>query len=137
VTTAALARSFPLRALGVTAALLAAAGALWLLSPGCLFAAAFHVPCPGCGSTRAARALAHLDLLGALHANPIAPFSMALLVFLAARVVYLVYRDGGTRHLGEAPWGQALVRALLVVVSLQIVVWVLRFFGLFGGPVPV
>jgi hypothetical protein len=78
-----------------------------------------------------------LDVLGALRANPIAPFSIALLFFLGLRVIWLVYRDGGTLRLGEAPWGRAIVRALLAAVVLQIVVWILRFFGLFGGPVPV
>jgi hypothetical protein len=72
-----------------------------------------------------------------MRANPIAPFSMALLLLLGARLVFLVYRHGDTRRLGDAPWGRALVRALVVLVVLQVVVWVLRFFGLFGGPVPV
>jgi hypothetical protein len=46
----------------------------WLapLVPGCPFHLATGVPCPGCGTTRAALALARGDVLGALAFNPLA-----------------------------------------------------------------
>jgi hypothetical protein len=135
VTTAA--TRFPLRALALFVSLGAIGAALWTAAPACLFAATFHVPCPGCGSTRAARALAHLDVAGALRANPVAPLSIALLALLCARSVWLVYLDGTTRRLGDPRGGRALVLALLAAALLQVLVWALRFFGFFGGPVAV
>jgi hypothetical protein len=39
--------------------------------------------------------------------------------------------------LGEGKLGGWIVRALVLALVLEVVVWGLRFFGLFGGPVPV
>lgn len=68
---------------GVAAALVALsplaprlAGAL----PACHFKALFGIPCPTCGTTRAALALARFDLLTALTAYPLATLAWILLV---------------------------------------------------------
>lgn len=49
--------------------------------PGCLFHYLTGFLCPGCGNTRAVRALLSLDFVGALRYNVTIPF---LLVFAAA-----------------------------------------------------
>ncbi|GAA4795501.1 DUF2752 domain-containing protein [Lysobacter hankyongensis] len=46
--------------------------------PGCLFYAATHYYCIGCGVTRCLHALAHGDLLGALDMNPLATIMVVL-----------------------------------------------------------
>lgn len=48
--------------------------------PSCPLKAATGWPCPGCGTTRAALALADLDLLAALAVSPLATAGWALLV---------------------------------------------------------
>lgn len=103
----------------------------------CPLAAIFHVPCPACGSTRAARAILAFDAVGALRANPVAPLAVALFFALGVRAVWLVFRDGSLRALGEGPVARLLVRLLLIAVALEIIVWAARFFGFLGGPVPV
>jgi hypothetical protein len=116
------------------------AGFFGLLGSGaikCPWAGLFHVPCPACGSTRASRALLHFDFAGVAHFNPIAPLVVAILFALAVRVVWLVARDGHARTIDEERLGQRLLLGLVGAVSLEIVVWALRFFGLFGGPCPV
>lgn len=102
-----------------------------------MIATIFHVPCPGCGSTRAVRALVALHPREAFALNPVAPFVTLLLAVLAARLVFVVARDGSPRALADGRAGSLLSRAFVVVVVAQIVVWALRFFGAFGGPVHV
>ncbi len=93
----------------------------------------FHVPCPGCGSSRAGRALLALDPVEVLRNNPIAPLAIALMLGMGARAVWVVYRDGSLRHLGDGRVGTFLTSALTRTVLLAVVVWLLRLWGLFGG----
>ena len=99
----------------------------------CPMYALFRVPCPGCGSSRAGHALLALDPLEALRNNPIAPVAIALMLAMGARAVWVVYRDGSLRHLGDGRGGTFLTSALTRTVLLAVVVWVLRLCGLFGG----
>jgi hypothetical protein len=93
----------------------------------------FHVPCPGCGSSRAGHALLAFEPLEALRTNPIVPFVIALMLAMGLRAVWVVYRDGSLRNLGDGRLGTFLTSALTRTVVLAVVVWVLRLWGLFGG----
>jgi len=103
----------------------------------CPFALLFHAPCPGCGTTRALRGLLHLDLVAMLRWNPVSPLVFVAGGGLAARAVYLIALEGDARRLGQGRLGRALTRGIIAAAALELVVWVLRWFGLFGGPVPV
>ncbi len=105
-------------------------GSGWLKCP---FNALFHFPCPGCGSSRSGRALLDLDFHEALRTNPIAPLAIALMLATAARLVFVVWRDGSLRKLGEGRVGEAMTYALSRLAILSVVVWALRALGLFGG----
>jgi len=117
--------------LGVMLALLAA-GAL-----PCLFARFTHLPCPACGSTRAVLALVRGDLTGVLQMNPLGPVAAVLLGALGVQALASVLVRGDFHALGAGPVGRSMTRALVAVVVLQIALWIARFFGAFGGPVPV
>ena len=67
-----------LLALGALSAVAIAPFLPWLapLAPPCPFHAITGVPCPGCGSTRAALALARGDVFAAFGWNPLAAFAM-------------------------------------------------------------
>jgi hypothetical protein len=126
-----------LRRAAVAAAIIAAF--LTLMGSGlvkCPWAGLFHTPCPACGSTRAARALMRLDFASVIKFNPVAPLVIAILAALAVRVVWLVARDGHARTIDEERIGQRLLLGLVAAVTLEIVVWALRYQGLFGGPCP-
>lgn len=126
---------YPQRAVG---AFLVSAAFIAMLASGtwrCPTAALFHFPCPGCGSTRATLALFHADFKGVL-LNPLAPVMSLLFGLIMARAIYLEWVDGHTQRLGEG-FGALLTRALVLVAVLETVIWACRFFGFFGGPVPV
>jgi uncharacterized protein DUF2752 len=59
--------------------------------PRCMFYAATHWLCPGCGSTRALHALLHFDLRSALHYNALfsvlAPIAFLWMAFSCYRVM--------------------------------------------------
>jgi hypothetical protein len=103
----------------------------------CSFAQLTHHPCPACGGTRSIHALLHGDVMGSLRFNPIAPLFVVVLGALSARAVWIAGRDGNLSALGRGTVGTWLVRALVGVLVIDVIVWVARFFGLFGGPVPV
>jgi hypothetical protein len=81
--------------------------------PGCFFRSMTGFPCPTCGGTRAALALARFDVGGAFHANPLVALALLFLVGggLAAGALALAGR--GVREPVRVPvW----VRAGIVVV---------------------
>ncbi len=130
-------KPFLVRAAGAAAGLGFTGLFLLLIGLRCPFAETFHVPCPGCGSTRAVRALVRLDFASAAHFNPVAPFVFGLIGLIGARAIFLLAREGSTQRLGEGPFGKYIFSGLFVAVAVEIVVWALRVLGLFGGPVPV
>ncbi len=103
----------------------------------CAFARATHLPCPGCGSTRAVAALFRGDLAGVLHMNPLGPVMALVLGLLALEAIVSVLKTGDARLVGSTRAGRFLTRALVVVTALDVLLWIARFFGAFGGPVPV
>lgn len=103
----------------------------------CGFARMFHLPCPGCGSTRAMLALASGDLHGLVRYNPLAPFMTLLIVALALQALASVLATGTFRRVGDGAVGTLVSRGVMVVGVLEVIVWVARFSGFLGGPVPV
>lgn len=118
----------------VILAALGAAALLWIDVPLCPAAALLGLPCPGCGLTRATLALLRGDAQTAFSFHP--------LVFVAVPGLISIGVASGARVLGwrggmpalSTRW-IALCAALLV--GLFFAVWVARWFGAFGGPVPV
>ena len=103
----------------------------------CAFARIFHTPCPGCGSTRSAVALLHGDLDGVLRYNPLGPVMAVLIGVLAAQSLVSVLVHGDFQGAGEGRVGRVVKRGIVLVGALEVVLWITRFFGVLGGPVPV
>jgi hypothetical protein len=113
--------------------------------PVCPSAALLGVPCPGCGLTRATLALLHGDLATALRFHPLVPILTPAYVGLLGAIVASYVR--GSPVVAPAGPGTGRPRSFLmsrtatalawILVVLVVAVWVLRFFGWFGGPVPV
>jgi hypothetical protein len=92
----------------------------------CLFRVFLGLPCPACGLTRATLAAAHGDLAGATRFHPLSLPLIALtaLTMLAAFVA------------SDAAWRRLIMITTGVTGVALVIVWALRFAGLFGGPVP-
>ena len=92
----------------------------------CVVRLVLGVPSPACGHTRAGLAAARLDLDAAQHHHPLA---IALVALTAGMVLFaFVARD--------AAWRRAVTITTGASGVALVVVWALRFAGLFGGPVP-
>jgi hypothetical protein len=121
----------------VVFAVLGAAGAAAALGlVRCPLAALYHIPCPGCGMTRAMVLLVTGHVAASLRMN-----AFAAPVALASAALALAALD-------EAPTGKAggaqsrsRLRAALAAATITygaaVALWALRWLGMFGGPVPV
>jgi hypothetical protein len=106
-------------------------------APLCPTASLFGVPCPGCGLTRATLALLHGDLRGALRFHPLV-LLLAPLYFGLIGAAALGYVAGPERSRARLRFtGRWVTPAAWALLALVLGVWLARFFGAFGGPVPV
>jgi hypothetical protein len=106
--------------------------------PLCPLAGSFGVPCPGCGLTRATLALLHGDVRGALRFHPLVLLVAPLVAILASAAAFELLRDPAKPR---TPWLHLKTRtvslAAAALFTLTLGVWLARFAGYFGGPVPV
>jgi hypothetical protein len=94
----------------------------------CPMAGLCAVPCPSCGLTRATIALLHGDLRRSLLVHPGA---IPVLIYLALGVL------GLTQGRNSAVWLRGMTIGGMALVAGLTLLWILRFFGYFAGPVPV
>jgi hypothetical protein len=100
--------------------------------PLCPFAAITRRPCPGCGLTRATLALAQGHVREAVAFHPLAPLISPLVVGFVGYSMVTYVREGRWPALGRR-----MAAAGIALWALLVGVWIARFFGAFGGPVPV
>ncbi|HXK20996.1 MAG TPA: DUF2752 domain-containing protein, partial [Polyangiaceae bacterium] len=115
------------------------AAALRFDFPLCPVASSFGIPCPGCGLTRATLALLHGNVRAALHYHPLVWLLSPLFVgFVGSAAVDLLRDPAAPRRAPRVRWDGRIVTALAaIVLVLTVGVWLARFRGYFGGPVPV
>jgi hypothetical protein len=125
------------RALGVFVVVALGIAAVRFEVPVCPAALLFGIPCPGCGLTRATLALMSGDVRRAVDFHPLV-FVLAPLFFGALGAAAVSFVRGPAPHSGRA-WltGRAVTAAGWSLLALVLGVWIARFFGAFGGPVPV
>lgn len=105
--------------------------------PLCPSATLFGIPCPGCGLTRATLALLKGDPYRAHQLHPLV-LLLAPLYFALLGAAALNYVTGPTEQTGRAWLSGRLATTLAWALFVLVVgVWIARFFGAFGGPVPV
>ena len=119
----------------VAAAGMAAVGLANLSVPGrpatlCPFRAITGIPCPFCGGTTAAVRIGHLDLLGALRANPVVV--VGALVVMAIPVVTSVPRVAAIRA-AQRSVSRRPTRSAWAIIAAALIfseVWQLFRFGI-------
>jgi hypothetical protein len=104
--------------------------------PLCPFALLTHHPCPGCGLTRATLALVRGDLGGALRLHPLSPLVSPLVVVIFAYNAVVYVREGRWAA-AEGLHGRAVTSLALLLFVALLAVWIARYLGALGGPVPV
>jgi hypothetical protein len=111
-------------------------GAVALHVPLCPLATLTHVPCPGCGLTRATLALYSGHFADAIALHPMAPILGPLVTVVGSVELgaYLLRGRWGVVFGMRQRWVTLIAGALWLALMM---VWIARFFGAFGGPVPV
>lgn len=82
-------------------------------------------------------ALFHGDLAGVFRTNPFGPFMAVILAVLVYQAITSMLFDGDFRRVAGGRSGKVLTRVVIVLASLETLLWIARFCGAFGGPVPV
>jgi hypothetical protein len=99
-------------------------------------AAVLHVPCPGCGTTRALALLARGDWGASLRLQPLAVPMLGAAGLVVLATVRTTLRSGAPRLEGSR-LGRWAVGVAASVYGAAVLLWGLRWLGLFGGPVAV
>jgi hypothetical protein len=102
----------------------------------CGFARMFHIPCPGCGMTRAVTLLLAGDWRASLHMHPLAVPVIGAGATFALATVWTTYVYGWPM-VHKSRLGRFSLVGLGVAYAASILLWLLRWLGFFGGPVAV
>jgi hypothetical protein len=103
-----------------------------IVCPVAIFA---HQPCPACGLTRASRAILQLDLGGAFAIHPLVFVVLPMLGAWALLAAHAYVTTGRPSPSPRA--GRIFAWALPILLAAMIALWIARFAGAFGGPMPV
>jgi hypothetical protein len=87
--------------------------------------------------TRAVRLLQAGDVSASFRMNPFAAPVAASIAMLAASTVLTTLASGTPVEFYKTRLGRASLACGAIVYAAAIVFWALRWFGFFGGPVPV
>lgn len=87
--------------------------------------------------TRALHLLVDGDVSGSLHMHPLAvPVLLVGLLFMGSTVVTTLQLGSPLTVYRTRP-GRWIIGAMVVVYGATLLVWIARWFGFLGGPVPV
>lgn len=103
----------------------------------CTVARVFHQPCPGCGLTRAAHLFLDGQIAASLHMHPLVVPIILSHVVLAVATVHATWTTGTPFYFYQTKLGRASLWFIGCVYGAAILLWIARFFGALGGPVPV
>jgi len=87
--------------------------------------------------TRAVRLLAAGHIEASLHMHPLAVPALAVWMVFMAATVWATWTSGTPLTVLKSRQGRVTLAAIVVVYVAAFVLWALRWFGFFGGPVPV
>ena len=92
---------------------------LYKLGASCIFLKFLHIPCPGCGMTRALLSALRLDFVSAFNYHPL------FWLFGPIVLYFLFYEEIRTRfHINEKLENAVMIGSMMLLL----IVWVLRQF---------
>jgi len=96
----------------------------------CIFKQVTHVPCPSCGSTRAAMALLQGHILTSLMINPLGVLIVSIMLFIPCWIIFDLLTNRDSLFRAYLKMEQALQRPPLaaVLIVLLIINWVWNIF---------
>ena len=100
--------------------------------PLCPMRGLLHLPCPGCGGTRAVMMALRGDVGGSLRMHPLAVPGALLTIVSMLLIARSISQGTPTKQLPTP-----LRHAWTVLVTFLIALWLARFAGMFGGPAPI
>jgi hypothetical protein len=103
----------------------------------CTIAKVFHHPCPGCGLTRAANLMLDGHIGASLHMHPLVAPIIAGHIVVALATIHATWTTGTPFYFYQSKLGRAALWFIGIVYAAAILLWIARFFGALGGPVPV
>lgn len=103
--------------------------------PVCPMANLTGLPCPGCGLTRASLACFHGHFGDAARLQPLVFFATPMVGVCSVLAAHSWLKRGKVRF--PPPVARWVMPPLKALYAALIVLWVVRFFGVLGGPVPV
>jgi hypothetical protein len=103
----------------------------------CTFATLLHRPCPGCGMTRAVRLLQAGDVGASLRMHPLALPVVAAGALIALSTIWATLGAGTPLYFYRQRLGRSALVFAIAVYASALVLWIARWFGFLGGPVPV
>ena len=104
--------------------------------PVCASAGVLGIPCPGCGLTRAVLTALDGRLTEAIALHPLFPLVAPLFAYALVTTGYHYVVGSPSTRMPETLDRVASYLAISIA-TLAIGIWVARFFGALGGPVPV
>jgi hypothetical protein len=126
-----------LRALAVAGVWAAAMAPMLFGWQRCTVAALLHHPCPGCGMTRAVLLLLEGHVAESLRMHALAVPVLTVWALFMASTVHATWTAGTPLGFYKARFGRGVLAAMVFVYGAALALWLLRWAGLFGGPVPV
>lgn len=93
---------------------------VYLFDYDCLFRSLFHIPCAGCGITRAFEQLLHFNVMGSLRYNLLAfPIVLYFLVLFALRIGDAIKGTNKAEALEKPVITPVLILFLIILVSIS------------------
>jgi hypothetical protein len=87
--------------------------------------------------TRAMHLLLHGDVAASLRMHPFAVPVLGVWLLFMGSTVYATWTAGTPLEFYKGRFGWTTLAVMVVVYAATLVLWILRWFGLFGGPVAV
>lgn len=91
-----------------------------IINTGCIIRRIFHIYCPGCGGTRAVRALIRFDFGQSLYYNPtVILLFLYFLILIVTRIIEIIFPEKPKNYRVKIIAGEALIAFIICYAILR------------------